>query len=63
MPNKFIQRYIEELLDKRRVAEYNLERAEKRLKQDQEDKINQENTLDVIDEALVVLGYKGDEVE
>lgn len=63
MPNKFIERYIEGLLEKRQTTEARLDLAEKQLKQSQEAKTNHENTLDEIDEALVVLGYKGEESE
>ncbi|OZT77128.1 hypothetical protein [Salinicoccus roseus] len=63
MPNKYIKRYIGELLNKRESSEGQLEEADRWLDHWQQSKEAHEKNINEIDEALITLGYKGDEVE
>lgn len=63
MPNKFIQNYTNELLVKRENSERELDSATSMLNHWKEAKEAQEKRIDEIDEALIVLGYEGEESE
>lgn len=61
--NTYIKHFTNELLKERETNESHLKAFEQKLKEYQKSKIQMEKRIDEIDEALITLGYKGDEVE